>query len=110
MVQEAALAQSNGEDWPRFLGPHGDSTSTETGLLDKWSTNGPPILWEKAIGTGYGAPSVRGEMLVLHHRLKDDEIVEAFEAETGKPVWRYAYPWSWLSKRRANRAVPPKIR
>jgi outer membrane protein assembly factor BamB len=85
-----------GEDWPRFLGPRANGVSSETGLLEQWPTNGPPLLWEKNIGTGYSAPSVRGELVVLHHRLKDDEIVEAFEASTGKPVWRYAYPSKFI--------------
>src|SRR2546421_7058586 len=49
-------AEGTGEDWPRFLGPSGNGISGETGLLDKWPTNGPPLLWEKSIGTGYGAP------------------------------------------------------
>ncbi len=80
-----------GEDWPRFLGPRGDNTSTETGLLEKWPTNGPPLLWEKTVGSGYSAPSIRGELLVLHHRLANEEVVEAFLAASGKPVWRHAY-------------------
>jgi outer membrane protein assembly factor BamB len=80
------------EDWPRFLGPHANGISGETGLLDKWPTNGPPVLWEKQIGTGYSAPSVRGNLLVLHHRSADEEIVEGFDAGTGKSVWRYSYP------------------
>jgi len=53
----------------RALGPRADGTSAETGLLDSWPTNGPPLVWDKAIGTGYSAPSVRGNLLVLHHRL-----------------------------------------
>ena len=82
----------NGQDWPRFLGPLGNGISPETGLLEKWPTNGPPLLWEKEIGAGYGAPSVRGDKLVFHHRLRDEEIVECVDAATGKPRWRYAYP------------------
>ena len=50
-----------GEDWPRFLGPRADNTSTETGLLDQWPATGPPLVWEKAVGTGYSAPSLRGQ-------------------------------------------------
>ena len=73
----AFVPSTPAEDWPNFLGPRGDNTSTETNLLDRWSTNGPPILWEKPIGTGYSAPSVRGDLLVLHHRLGAEEIVEA---------------------------------
>jgi outer membrane protein assembly factor BamB len=86
------LIGARAEDWPRFLGPRGDNTSSETNLLDRWPTNGPPILWEKAIGSGYSAPSVRGDLLVLHHRLGDEEIVEAMDAASGKTKWRHSYP------------------
>ena len=79
-------------DWPNFLGPYNNGNSHETGLLETWGTNGPPLLWEKKIGTGYGAPSIAGDILVLHHRLANEEIVEAFEPSTGKELWRYAYP------------------
>ena len=77
-------------DWPRFLGPNGDNTSSETGLLDRWPTNGPPIVWDREVGIGYGAPSVRGDRLVLHHRVGDEEIVESMDAATGKSHWRYS--------------------
>jgi len=79
------------EDWPRFLGPRANGISVETGLLDRWSTNGPPLVWDKAIGSGYGAPSVRSGLLVFHHRIKGEEVVEALDAVSGKPRWRYAY-------------------
>ncbi len=79
-------------DWPHFLGPHWDGISAETGLLDKWPTNGPPLIWDKKIGTGYSAPSVCGNLLVLHHRVADEEVIECLEAATGKSLWRHAYP------------------
>jgi outer membrane protein assembly factor BamB len=80
------------EDWPGFLGPRGDNTSSETGLIDTWGTNGPPVVWQKSIGYGYGAPSVIGDTLVLHHRVGNEEIVEAMDAATGKPKWQHKYP------------------
>lgn len=92
MGVRALGTESSGGDWPQFLGPRANGTSSETGLLGSWPTNGPPLVWEKPIGAGYSAPSVRGNLLVLHHRLKDEEIVEAFEATTGSAIWRYAYP------------------
>jgi outer membrane protein assembly factor BamB len=89
-------AASSGEDWPRFLGPTSDNISTETGLIDRWPTNGPPLLWQKAVGTGYSAPSVRGDQLVLHHRVKAEEVIEAFDALTGKTRWHQAYPSAFI--------------
>lgn len=92
----SVAAEQTGEDWPRFLGPRADGTSAETGLLEKWPANGPPVLWEKTIGTGYGAPSILGNQLVVHHRIANEEIVECLEANTGKPLWHYNYPTQFI--------------
>lgn len=83
--------EGKGQDWPVFLGPHGTGVSDETNLLAKWPENGPPILWEKSVGSGYSAPSVRGNRLVLHHRTGDREIIECFRADTGETLWRSSY-------------------
>jgi outer membrane protein assembly factor BamB len=88
----AGATAAGDDEWPQFLGPHANGISTETGLLDRWPTNGPPMLWEKKIGSGYGAPSVRGSRLVVHHRIADEEIVECLEAASGKSIWQYRYP------------------
>ncbi len=94
LVTALALLALNcaGQNWPQFLGPHADGKSDETGLLEKWSSNGPPVVWAKAVGAGYGAPSVLGNRLVLHHRVGDEEVVECLDAGTGKSRWRYGYP------------------
>jgi len=90
------FTHSESGDWPQFRGPHGNGISDETGLLDRWPTNGPPIVWEKKIGTGYGAPSVLAERLILHHRVGDEEIVQCLDAATGKPLWHYDYPSRYI--------------
>ncbi|HEY0433826.1 MAG TPA: hypothetical protein VGC95_08140, partial [Chitinophagaceae bacterium] len=66
IVPTANCADGAGEDWPGFLGLRHNGISGETGLIEKFPTNGPPIVWSKSIGTGYGAPTIRGERLVLH--------------------------------------------
>src|SRR5256885_1236087 len=86
------LRSAPAEDWPHFLGPRGTGISAETGLLERWPANGPNIVWSKGIGAGYGAPSIRGDLLVFHHRRGDDEIVEALNKTNGQPVWNYSYP------------------
>src|SRR5258708_32441689 len=32
-----------GSDWPQFLGPTGDSVSTEKGIVTPWPKDGPPL-------------------------------------------------------------------
>jgi outer membrane protein assembly factor BamB len=75
-------------DWPEFMGPTRDQTSAETGLRD---TLPAPIIWEREIGTGYSAPSIRGGRLILHHRVGDHEVIEAMDAKTGKTLGRFPY-------------------
>ena len=87
----ALLSSAFAADWPQLLGPTANGISLETGLVSKWDSNGPPVFWQKNIGTGYGAPSVRNNILILHHRVDEQEVVEAFTADTGKSLWRYTY-------------------
>lgn len=81
-----------GEDWAQFLGSRQNGISGETGLLEEWPKEGPPVIWEMTTGTGYSAPAIRGNFLVIHHRVKNEEVVECMTADGGKPVWKYAYP------------------
>lgn len=86
----AALAQDkSGTDWPTFLGPDHTGVARETEIAASWPADGPPLVWEKKVGTGYSAPSVIGNRLVLHHRVGNEEIVQAYDAKTGAESWEY---------------------
>jgi len=91
-----ALSGAFGNDWPEFMGPTHDQISNETGLLDRFPQDGPPLVWEKAVGKGYSAPSVRGDLLVAFHRLGNEEIVEGLDARTGAARWKFAYPTRYI--------------
>ncbi|MEY5009112.1 MAG: hypothetical protein RLZZ253_251, partial [Verrucomicrobiota bacterium] len=80
-----------GADWPEFLGPNRDNTSPETGLTEILGPSGPALVWEKRVGTGYSAPSIRAGLLVLHERVGDEEVVRALRAEDAVPVWEHRY-------------------
>jgi outer membrane protein assembly factor BamB len=80
-----------GDDWPAFLGPLGTGVTRDAGISDHWPPAGPPVLWSKRIGTGYSSPSIRGGKLVIHHRLRNSEIVECLHVETGEPIWKVDY-------------------
>lgn len=88
---DAGQPDRKGEDWPQFLGPRGTSVSGESNVLPSWPKDGPAILWEKTVGTGYSAPSIRGNRLIIHHRLGSKEIVECLRADDGSPVWKHDY-------------------
>ena len=81
-----------GSDWSRFLGPTGDGKSPETSLLTSWSPAGPPIVWEKEIGTSYGAPTVSQGRLFMFDRHDGSARLTCMKSETGDELWRFEYP------------------
>ncbi|MCA9175068.1 MAG: PQQ-like beta-propeller repeat protein [Planctomycetales bacterium] len=48
---------ADGKEWPRWRGPENNGISAETGLLQKWPEDGPPLSWS-ASGIGEGFSSV----------------------------------------------------
>ncbi len=81
-----------GSDWPGFLGPTGDNKSPERGILKTWPESGPPILWHRKLGTGYGGPSVWKGRLFLFDRHGDQARLTCWKSETGAEIWRFEYP------------------
>src|SRR4029077_19810927 len=69
--------------------------SAETGLMQTWADKGPPVVWEKEVGSGYSGPVVAGGRLILFHRVGDNEGVAGLEAAGGKERWQFAYPTAY---------------
>jgi outer membrane protein assembly factor BamB len=96
-------------DWPQLFGPARNGLSTETGLVKSWPAEGPPLLWQRAVGAGYSGPVVAGDRLILFHRLGDEEVVECLQASTGKAEWNFRCPTAYqddLGKGDGPRATP----
>jgi len=78
-----------GADWPQWRGPNRDGISSETGLLDVWPKGGPPLVWKiQGLGEGYSSAAIAGGRLFLQGQHGDEEYVLAFDANTGKQLWR----------------------
>ena len=78
--------------WHQYLGPNGDSTSSETGLLDQWPADGPTELWRIDVGPGFGAAAVdNGEAFILDRKLGEADILRVLDVKTGKEKWRHQY-------------------
>jgi outer membrane protein assembly factor BamB len=77
-------------DWPQWLGPTRDGVSTET--VVPWKS-APKVLWRQPMGEGNSSPVVADGRVFLQAKVKDkdEEEVHAFDAKTGKPLWRTAY-------------------
>lgn len=94
-------------DWPRWLGPDGDLTWREKGLVEKFPEGGPTVLWRAPVANGYSGPAVAGDRVFLSDYvietgvvddrpgtrtvLTGEERVRAYDAATGKVLWSYGY-------------------
>src|SRR2546426_2012901 len=74
-------------DWPQWQGPDRTAHSKETGLLQEWPKDGPPLAWKiKGLGGGDSAPSVAaGRIYGMSHR-GSDEFVWALSEKDGEEV------------------------
>ncbi len=101
--------RSTTADWPGFLGPQRNGTSSETGLPTEWPAGGPPIVWQSAIGTGYSAPAISDGRLFHFARFDKSARLTCFDAHTGAELWTCDHPTDYedlLGYNNGPRATP----
>lgn len=96
-----------GDDWPQWMGPQRDNVWRETGLIEKFPSDGPTVLWRVPIAGGYAGPSVAGgRVYVTDYVTKEDVKVDNFDRKTfsgtervlcldeatGNQIWKHEYP------------------
>lgn len=75
-------------DWPQWRGPNRDGLSAETGLLDKWPSEGPPLIWKTTgLGEGYTAPSIVSNRIYGYGYQGEDEVVWVLDSSNGDTIW-----------------------
>jgi outer membrane protein assembly factor BamB len=93
VVLAAATLRTNSQaqDWFQWRGPNRDGKSAETGLLEAWPAQGPPLAWRATgAGIGYSSFSASGGRLYTMGGRGSREHVVALDAATGKKVWETA--------------------
>jgi hypothetical protein len=79
-------------DWPQFLGPDRNSTSSQKNLLRTWPEGGPEVLWAVDVGRGYAGPVVKDQKVYLLDR--DDQVgdmLRCFDLDSGEELWSAGY-------------------
>ena len=94
-------------DWPQYLGPARNSTSSEKGILRSWPQNGPEVLWTVAVGRGYGGPVVKdGRVYLLDRDDKVGDNLRCLDLANGKELWSCAYDAPGRVSFPGSRSVP----
>jgi outer membrane protein assembly factor BamB len=97
-VPPSLWTRQQGEDWADFLGPGRDGKSAELGLRTPWPKEGPPVVWQREVGTGYGIGTVKDGRYYHFDRHEIDgrnagvARLTCIHAETGDALWRFEYP------------------
>ena len=114
------------EDWPQWLGQNRDSVWHETGIIEKFPADGPPVRWRTKIGPGYAGPVVaKGRVYVMDRVLASDasnpgdpfqrgsitggERVVCLNETDGKVLWRHQYDCAYTVSYPAGPRVAPLV-
>ena len=114
------------EDWPQWLGPNRDSVWNESGIVERFPTNGPPVLWRASIGGGYAGPVVaKGRVYVADRQLaqgvsnpadpfdrnviRGGERVLCLDEANGQVLWKYEYECPYTISYPAGPRVAPLV-
>jgi outer membrane protein assembly factor BamB len=82
-------------DWPQWRGPARDGVVPGFVEPKPW----PEKLsrrWKVAVGEGHSSPIVAAGKVFLHSRRGEEEVVAAYDPQTGRELWvaRYAAPYT----------------
>ena len=103
----AVAAAVQGADWPQFMGPKGDGTSPEKGLLRAWPEGGPKVLWTRPLGQGFGPAAVRdGKVYVLDRVDEKQDVLRCLDLTTGQEAWTFAYDAPGRNPSEGSRSTP----
>ncbi len=84
--------RKSGNDWPCFLGPTGDSVSSEKGIVAPWPKEGLRLVWQRNMAEGYAMPSISRGRLFLFDRVQNKARLVCLKSETGDLLWTFTYP------------------
>lgn len=86
-------------DWPQILGPNRDGQAVgQAPFQSHWPAD---VLdkpaWQISVGSGFAGAVIVQKKAFLFHRHGPSEILQAVDADTGKPVWKVNWDSTYRS-------------
>lgn len=111
LVLAASAILAPAADWPQFLGPNGDGTSPEKGLLRAWPAGGPKVLWTVPVGPGYGGAAVQAGKVYLFDRTGSgpdaaQDVLRCLDLKSGQEEWTFSYAAPGRISHDGSRSTP----
>jgi outer membrane protein assembly factor BamB len=74
--------------WPQWRGPNRDAVSADTGLLQSWPNEGPPMAWKtRGLGSGYASVVLGDGKLYTAGKRRGQDYVLCLDSNTGGEIW-----------------------
>lgn len=89
------LSPREGNDWPAFLGPQGNSALPGP-ELPAWGKEGPKAVWDLVLGEGYSSPSVWRGRVFIYDRKGEQARLRAVELKSGKELWNFNHTTEYV--------------
>lgn len=90
VIASAAVLSAQPQDWNQWRGPKRDGSSSNFTPPAAWPER-PTQVWKVDAGIGHASPVVAGNRVFLFSRVGEQEALTAYDAATGKRLWREAY-------------------
>ena len=99
------------DDWPQWLGPGRDAVWRESGIVEKFPTNGPPVRWRAAVGGGFAGPIVAQGRVYVADRdpSRGVERVLCLSEADGTRLWEHEYECPYAISYPAGPRVAPLV-
>lgn len=115
------------DDWPQWMGPQRDGVWRETGIVDTFPKDGPPVRWRIKIGGGYAGPAVVGNRVFVtdkqlaqgaqdaadpfqRGRTPASERVLCLDDRNGDILWKHEYECPYTVSYPAGPRTTPVVK
>ena len=78
------------EDWNQWRGPNRTGIFTGFAVTESLPEKLTQV-WKIEVGVGHSSPVISGKTAFLTTRVSEDEVVAAYDLETGKLIWKDSY-------------------
>ena len=85
-MPDTAFAQ----EWPQWRGPNRDGAATSFAAPKAWPEQ-LTMKWKIPVGIGHSSPVVAGRSVYVLSRQGEQEVVSAFDLDSGKLLWKDGY-------------------
>ena len=97
------------ENWPWFRGENHDNISaSKTPLIDNFSADGAPVLWQYKLGEGHAGAAIYNGLVYLLDYNEDEraDMLHCYDLKTGEELWRRWYSVNIKRNHGMSRTIP----